>query len=58
MDMDISRLIDLYQRRREQREPRLRSFLELSNPAFLVVQTPAGDFPLGIMQRHRHDLPK
>lgn len=40
MDVDISRLIDLYQRRREQRETRLRTFLESPSPAFLVVQTP------------------
>jgi hypothetical protein len=38
--MDLSALLDLYARRREQREARLREFLMTDRPGFLVVQHP------------------
>ncbi len=40
--MDIPQLIDLYQRRCEEREKNLRDFLEGRGPSFLVVQHPLG----------------
>lgn len=41
MDVDTGRLIELYQQRREEREPRLRALLESPEPGFLVVQMPS-----------------
>ena len=41
MNVDVHRLIDRYHRRREEREPRLRAFLESPAPGFLVVQSPS-----------------
>ena len=38
--MEIAELLDLYARRREQREARLRTFLTTDQPGFLVVQHP------------------
>ncbi len=38
--MDLSERLDLYARRRERREPRLREFLVTDRPGFLVVQHP------------------
>jgi hypothetical protein len=38
--MDVSKTIDAYARRQEQREPRLREFLLTDRPSFLVVQHP------------------
>jgi hypothetical protein len=38
--MDLSRILDLYARRRQEREPRLREFLMTDRPGFLVVQHP------------------
>jgi len=38
--MDISKILDLYARRREQRESRLREFLTTDRSGFLVVQHP------------------
>ena len=38
--MDLSERLDLYARRREQRESRLREFLTTDRPGFLVVQHP------------------
>lgn len=38
--MDLSERLDLYARRREQREPRLREFLTSDRPGFLVIQHP------------------
>ena len=38
--MDLSERLDLYARRREQRESRLREFLMTDRPGFLVVQHP------------------
>jgi hypothetical protein len=38
--MDLSERLDMYARRREQREPRLREFLTNDRPGFLVVQHP------------------
>ena len=41
--MDLAELFDLYVRRCEQREPRLREFLTTDRPGFMVVQHPYGD---------------
>jgi hypothetical protein len=38
--MDLSAILDLYRRRREQREARLRDFYASGRPGFLVVQHP------------------
>lgn len=38
--MDLSKLLDLYARRRDQREARLREFFASQRPGFLVVQHP------------------
>jgi hypothetical protein len=38
--MDLSRILDLYARRRDQRETRLREFFANDRPGFLVVQHP------------------
>ena len=41
-NIDIERIIDRYQERREERESRLRRFLENDGVDFLVVQHPPG----------------
>jgi hypothetical protein len=38
--MDMHELLDLYARRRDQRETRLREFYATNRPGFLVVQHP------------------
>lgn len=38
--MELSRILDLYARRREQRESRLREFFLTERPGFLVIQHP------------------
>jgi hypothetical protein len=38
--MEMSERIDLYERQRERREPRLREFLTTAKPGFLVMQHP------------------
>jgi hypothetical protein len=43
MLMELAELLDLYARRREQREHRLRGFLLTDQPSFMVVQHPYGD---------------
>ncbi|MBN2295388.1 MAG: hypothetical protein JXM70_23355 [Pirellulales bacterium] len=40
---DIARIIDRYEERRAEREPRLRRFLENDGVDYLVIQHPPGD---------------